>query len=91
MLNMKIQLKLYGSSELLSGKGVLSFNLPKNSKIKNLRSSLMNLIVKKKLKNNLGSLPELAAFSNTKDEIVSDNYRLKNKESLSIIPPIAGG
>ena len=88
---MKIQLKLYGSSELLSGKGVLSFNLPKNSKIKNLRSSLMNLIVKKKLKNNLGSLPELAAFSNTKDEIVSDNYRLKNKELLSIIPPIAGG
>ena len=88
---MKIQLKLYGSSELLSGKGVLSFNLPKNSKIKNLRSSLMNLIVKKKLKNNLGSLPELAAFSNIKDEIVSDNYRLKNKELLSIIPPIAGG
>jgi len=55
---MIIQLKLYGSSELLSTKGVLSFNLPKNSKIKNLRSSLMNLIVKKKLKNNLGSLPE---------------------------------
>jgi len=88
---MIIQLKLYGSSELLSTKGVLSFNLPKNSKIKNLRSSLMNLIVKKKLKNNLGSLPELAAFSNMKDEIVSDNYRLKNKELLSIIPPIAGG
>jgi len=53
---MKIQLKLYGSSELLSGKGVLSINLPKNSKIKNLRSSLMNLIVKKKLKNNLGDV-----------------------------------
>ena len=88
---MIIQLKLYGSSELLSTKGVLSFNLPKNSKIKNLRSSLMNLIVKKKLKNNLGSLSELAAFSNMKDEIVSDNYRLKNKELLSIIPPIAGG
>ncbi len=88
---MKIQLKLYGSSELLSSKGVLSINLPKNSKIKNLRSFLMNLIVKKKLKNNLGSLPESAAFSNTKDEIVSDNYRLKNKELLSIIPPIAGG
>ena len=88
---MIIQLKLYGSSELLSTKGVLSFNLPKNSKIKNLRSSLMNLIVKKKLKNNLGSLPEAAAFSNKKDEIVSDNYRLKNKELLSIIPPIAGG
>jgi molybdopterin converting factor small subunit len=88
---MKIQLKLYGSSELLSGKGVLSISLPKNSKIKNLRSSLMNLIVKKKLKNNLGSLPEAAAFSNMKDEIVSDNYRLKNKELLSIIPPIAGG
>ena len=88
---MKIQLKLYGSSELLSSKGVLSINLPKNSKIKNLRSFLMNLIVKKKLKNNLRSLPEAAAFSNTKDEIVSDNYRLKNKELLSIIPPIAGG
>jgi len=88
---MKIQLKLYGSSELLSSKGVLSINLPKNSKIKNLRFSLMNLIIKKKLKNNLGSLSEAAAFSNMKDEIVSDNYRLKNKELLSIIPPIAGG
>ena len=69
----------------------MSINLKKNSKIKNLRSFLMNLIVKKKLKNNLRSLPESAAFSNTKDEIVSDNYRLKNKELLSIIPPIAGG
>ena len=88
---MKIQLKLYGSSELLSGKGVLSINLPKNSKIKNLRSFLMNLIVKKKLKNNLGSLPKAAAFSNTKDEIVNDNYKLKDKEFISIIPPIGGG
>ena len=28
---------------------------------------------------------------NENDEVVNDNYKLKNKELISIIPPIGGG
>ena len=42
-------------------------------------------------KSNLGNLPNSAAFFSDKNEIINDNYKLKNKELISIIPPIGGG
>ena len=42
-------------------------------------------------KNNLENLPNTAAFFSEKDEVVDDNYQLKDKEFISIIPPIGGG
>jgi len=36
-------------------------------------------------------LSKTAAFFSENDEIVNDNYKLKNKELISIIPPIGGG
>jgi molybdopterin converting factor small subunit len=36
-------------------------------------------------------LPNSAAFFSDKNEIINDNYQLKNKELISIIPPIGGG
>ena len=35
--------------------------------------------------------PKTAAFFSEKDEVVNDNYKLKDKEFISIIPPIGGG
>ena len=32
-----------------------------------------------------------AAFFSEKDEVVNDDYKLKDKEFISIIPPIGGG
>jgi molybdopterin converting factor small subunit len=88
---MKIQLKLYGSSKMLSDKEILNIELPNNSNIETLRGALNKIISEKYLKNNLQNLPKTAAFFSEADEVVNDNYKLKNKELISIIPPIGGG
>ena len=88
---MEIQLKLYGSSKILSDKDTLNIKLPNNSNIKNLRDILTKIISEKYSKSDLNNLPKTAAFFSEKDEVIDDNYKLKNKEFISIIPPIGGG
>ena len=88
---MEIQLKLYGSSKQLSDNEVLQLELPENSNILNLRDCLNKLVSEKKLKSNLGDLSKTAAFFSEENEVVNDKYRLKNKELISVIPPIGGG
>ena len=88
---MEIQLKLYGSSKILSDKDTLNIQLPKNSNVEKLRNILTQIISEKHSKSNLIGLSKTAAFFSENDEIVNDNYKLKNKELISIIPPIGGG
>ena len=88
---MEIQLKLYGSSKILSDKDTLNIQLPNNSNIEKVRDILTKIISKKYSKSNLENLPKAAAFFSEKDEVVNDNYKLKDKEFISIIPPIGGG
>ena len=88
---MEIQLKLYCSSKQLSDNEVLQLELPENSNIQNLRDCLNKLVSEKKLKSNLGDLSKTAAFFSEENEVVNDKYRLKNKELISVIPPIGGG
>ena len=88
---MEIQLKLYGSSKILSDKDILNVQLPNNSNIQNLRDILTKIISEKHSKSNLDNLPKTAAFFSEKDEVVNDSYKLKDKESISIVPPIGGG
>ena len=88
---MEIHLKLYGSSKILSDKGILNVQLPNNSNIQNLRDILTKIISEKYSKSNLNNLPRTAAFFSEKDEVISDNYKLRDKEFISIIPPIGGG
>ena len=88
---MEIQLKLYGSSKILSEKGILNIQLPNNSNIRKLRNILTKIISEKYSKSNLENLPKTAAFFSEKYEVVNDNYKLKDKEFISIIPPIGGG
>ena len=88
---MEIQLKLYGSSKILSEKETLDIQLPNNSDIKKLRDVLTKIISEKYSKSNLKDLPKTAAFFSEKNEVVNDNYKLKDKEFISIIPPIGGG
>ena len=88
---MEIQIKLYGSSKMLSENETLLIKLPENSNIGQLRSTLKKFIDEKYSKSNLGNLPKSAAFFSDKNEVVNDNYQLKNKELISIIPPIGGG
>ena len=88
---MEIQLKLYGSSKILNDKDTLNIQLPNNSNIKKLRDILTKIISEKHLKSNLENLPKTAAFFSEKDEVINDSYKLRNKEFISIIPPIGGG
>jgi len=88
---MEIQLRLYGSSKILSDKDALTIELPNNSNIENLRDILSKIISEKYSKSNLENLPKTAAFFSEKNEVVNDNYKLKDKEFISIIPPIGGG
>ncbi len=88
---MEIQLKLYGSSKMLSDKGTLSIQLPNNSNVRKLRDILTKIISEKYSKSNLENLPKTAAFFSEKDEVINDSYKLRNKEFISIIPPIGGG
>jgi molybdopterin converting factor small subunit len=88
---MQIQLKLYGSSKMLSDKEILNIELPNNSNIEKLRGVLNKIISEKYLQNNLKNLPKTAAFFSETDEVINDNYKLKNKELISIFPPIGGG
>ena len=88
---MEIQLKLYGSSKMLSDKEILHVKLPNNSNIEKLRNVLNKIIAEKYLQNNLQNLSKTAAFFSEADEVINDNYKLKDKELISIIPPIGGG
>ena len=88
---MEIQLKLYGSSKILSDKDILNIQLPNNSNIKNLRDTLKKIISEKYSKSNLKNLSKTAAFFSEKEEVIDDSYKLRNNEFISIIPPIGGG
>jgi len=88
---MEIQLKLYGSSKMLSDKDTLNIQLPNNSNIRKLRDILTKIISEKYSKSNLKNLPKTAAFFSEKDEVIDDSYKLRDKEFISIIPPIGGG
>ena len=88
---MEIQLKLYGSSKILSDKDTLNIQLPNNSNIEKVRDILSKIISEKHSKSNLIGLPKTAAFFSENDEVVNDNYKLRDKELISIIPPIGGG
>ena len=88
---MEIQLKLYGSSKILSEKETLDIQLPNNSNIEKVRDILSKIISEKYSKSNLENLPKTAAFFSEKDEVIDDSYKLRNKEFISIIPPIGGG
>jgi len=88
---MEIKLKLYGLSKILSDKEILNIKLPNNSNVEKLRDRLSKIISEKYLKNNLQNLSKTAAFFSEADEIINDKYKLKNKELISIIPPIGGG
>ena len=88
---MEIQLRLYGASKILSDKDAIKIELPNNSNIEKLRDILSKIISEKYSKSNLENLPKTAAFFSEKNEVIHDNYKLKDKEFISIIPPIGGG
>ena len=88
---MKIKVELFGVCRELSDKDNIDLELNENSKIKDVRDQMIE-IVKTKFpeNNNYLEMVKKSAFS-SKDEIVEDAFKLQNNDAVSIIPPIGGG
>ena len=89
---MKVKIELFGASRDFSSHNSLDLNLNNNSKIKDIRNELINYL-EEKFNGNEGykKIVNSSAFCSENNNIVSDNYKIKNNEKIAIIPPIGGG
>jgi len=89
---MKVKIELFGASRDFSSHNYLDLNLNNNSTIKDIRNELINYL-DEKFNGNEGykKIVNSSAFCSENNNIVSDNYKIKNNEKIAIIPPIGGG
>ena len=89
---MKVKIELFGASRDFSNQSFLDFEVDKNSTIKDIRNELINYL-DEKFNGNEGykKIVNSSAFCSENNNIVSDNYKIKNNEKIAIIPPIGGG
>ena len=89
---MKVKIELFGVSRDFSSHNSLDLNLNNNSTIKDIRNELINYL-DEKFNGNEGykKIVNSSAFCSENNNIVSDNYKIKNNEKIAIIPPIGGG
>ena len=89
---MKVKIELFGASRDFSNHNSLDLNLNNNSTIKDIRNELINYL-EEKFNGNEGykKIVNSSAFCSENNNIVSDNYNIKNNEKIAIIPPIGGG
>ena len=89
---MKVKIELFGASRDFSSHNSLDINLNNNSTIKDIRNELINYL-DEKFNGNEGykKIVNSSAFCSENNNIVSDNYKIKNNEKIAIIPPIGGG
>ena len=89
---MKIKLELFGISRDFSNQSSLDFEVDKNSTIKDIRNKLIDYLDEKFSGNeNYKKIVNSSAFCSADNNIISDNYKIKNNEKIAIIPPIGGG
>ena len=89
---MKVKLELFGISRDFSNQSSLDFEVDKNSTIKDIRNKLIDYLDEKFSENeNYKKIVNSSAFYSADNNIISDNYKIKNNEKIAIIPPIGGG
>jgi len=89
---MKVKIELFGASRDFSSHNSLDLNLNNNSTIKDIRNELINYLDEKFNGNeNYKKIVNSSAFCSADNNIISDNYKIKNNEKIAIIPPIGGG
>ncbi|MDA7604261.1 MoaD/ThiS family protein [Candidatus Pelagibacter sp.] len=89
---MKVKIELFGASRDFSNNNSLDLNLNNNSTIKDIRNELINYLDEKFNGNeSYKKIVNSSAFCSENNNIVSDNYKIKNNEKIAIIPPIGGG
>ena len=89
---MKIKLELFGASRDFSDDDHLEIEVQDKASVEDLRNEIINYIDKNFEGNeNFIKVIKSSAFCSENDEIISDNYKIKKDQKISIIPPIGGG
>ena len=88
----KVTIELYGETKNLSKKNYIDIEIKKNSSIKDIKLKLIKFVENKfNGKENLKKLVQSSSFCSDKDEIIQENYKIKQNQVVGIIPPIGGG
>ena len=89
---MKVKIELFGATRDFSDQNILELSLNNDSTIKDARVEIIKYL-KKNFDGNKDfvRIVNTSAFSSENNNIVSDNYKIKNNEKIAIIPPIGGG
>tara|TARA_B100001029_G_C14981683_1_gene406381 strand:- start:411 stop:683 length:273 start_codon:yes stop_codon:yes gene_type:complete len=88
----KVTIELYGETKNLSKKNYIEIEIKKNSSIKDIKLKLIKFVENKfNGKENLKKLVQSSSFCSDKDEIIQENYKIKQNQVVGIIPPIGGG
>lgn len=88
---MKIKVELFGVCRELSDQDFINLDFDHEILIKDLRDKMIEIVKEKFPSNdNYLEMVKKSAFS-TNDEIVGDEFKIKDKQIVSIIPPIGGG
>jgi molybdopterin synthase sulfur carrier subunit len=89
---MKVKIELFGATRDFSDQNILELSLNNDSTIEDARIEIIKYL-KKNFDGNKDfvRIVNTSAFSSENNNIVSDNYKIKNNEKIAIIPPIGGG
>ena len=88
---MKVIIELFGASRDFSDQNSLELDIENNSSIKDVRKKILDYLnINFKGNENFIKIVNSSAFCSN-DSIISDNYKITNKEKIAIIPPIGGG
>ena len=88
---MKVVIELFGASRDFSDNNSIEFDIKNNSTIKEVRGKILDYLdLNFKGNKNFIKIVNSSVFC-SKDNIISDNYKITNHEKIAIIPPIGGG
>ena len=89
---MKVKIELFGATRDFSDQNILELTLNNDSTIKDTRIEIIKYLEENFDGNkDFVKIVNTSAFSSENNNIVSDNYKIKNNEKIAIIPPIGGG
>ena len=89
---MKVKIELFGAARDFSDQNILELTLNNDSTIKDTRIEIIKYLEENFDGNkDFIKIVNTSAFSSENNNIVSDNYKIKNNEKIAIIPPIGGG
>jgi molybdopterin converting factor small subunit len=88
---MKVIIELFGASRDFSDQNSLELDIENGSSIKEVRNKILDYLdINFKGNENFIKIVNSSSFCSNYS-IISDNYKITNKEKIAIIPPIGGG